>query len=296
MKFSTTLMIACLAFTMALVRSASAQEAVKERRLQELLHPYYLEEAGRYKFTLDGTAATELELIRTPVMSWTGQESGLTSGDIFVWTRDGRAEVIGCIGSLPISDGSRRIFHEFHALTVAPLPALRVADQEWAPERPGVELEVIAEAPEPASRPEQRMVQMRSLAREFETRMTASAVNEARLRLLPQPIYRQESADNSRTDGALFAFVWTLGTDPEVLLLLESGATDEGYRWHYAPVRFTHRPVALEHRGKEVWTAGAHNSVRMPKEPYITRLTGVATIDQLEAAARRASGATSQSE
>jgi hypothetical protein len=87
--------------------------------------------------------------------------------------------------------------------------------------------------------------------------------------------------------------VWTLGTDPEVLLLLESRPTDEGYRWHYAPVRFTFRPVALEHRGKEVWNAQRLDGVRQPKEPYVTRVTGIATIEQLEAVAARVTEAAS---
>ena len=36
-------------------------------------------------------------------------------------------------------------------------------------------------------------------------------------RLLPQPLYRYESTDPDVVDGALFAFVTSAGTDPEVL-------------------------------------------------------------------------------
>jgi hypothetical protein len=46
------------------------------------------------------------------------------------------------------------------------------------------------------------------------------------LRLLPKPLYRYASRSQKVLDGALFAYVWTRGTDPEWLLLLE--ARDDG--------------------------------------------------------------------
>lgn len=287
MKRTIAFMVACLMSAWAFSGTARAQGAVEERRLQELLRPFYLEQAGRYEFMLEGT---KLELVRTPVMSWTGQETGFSSGDIFVWMRNGRAEVIGCIGSLARpDDDSRFVFHEFHALTLKPLRPLQVANQEWAPESPGVDLQVIADAPEPAERASQRLLQMRSLARDFSARMTAPAGSKERLRMLPQPICRNEPPEGDRTDGALFAYVWAVGTDPELLLLLESLPTDEGYRWHYAPVRFTYRPIALDHRGKEVWQVGIHHSDQLPRAPYVTRGSGITTIDELEDYAARAS-------
>jgi hypothetical protein len=268
---------------LALVGSSRAQEALDERQLKELLHPFYLAEAGRYEFTLDGTPKTKLDLVRTPVLSWTGLESGLTSGDLFVWTRGGRAEVVGCIGSLPRNDATRLVFHEFHALTLEPLPAVQVSNQQWTPEKPGADLRVIVDAPEPAERRPQRLAQMRSIAREFSARMQAASGNEDRMRLLPQPIFRNEASHGEqRADGAIFAFVWTIGTDPELLLLIESRPTADGYRWHYAPLRFTNRTVALDHKGVEVWKVGRHDSIRMPSEPYITRLTGATTIAELQ--------------
>jgi hypothetical protein len=48
------------------------------------------------------------------------------------------------------------------------------------------------------------------------------------LRLLSTPVYRYQ------VDGALFAFVCAVATDPEAFLLLEARKTDEGPRLHYA--------------------------------------------------------------
>jgi hypothetical protein len=269
------------AIVAAIAAEAHAQEAVDERRLTELLHPYYLSEAARYEFSLDGTASTRLKLVRTPVMSWTGHEQGgLSSGDVFVWTHNGRAELIGCIGSLPRDDSLRMVFHEFHALSVDPLPAVQVANEEWKPEKPGVELTQVKDAPLPAARREQRLAQMRSIARDFGARMQSPTGEEELLRMLPQPIYRYVSKNNDPDDMAVFAFVWSVGTDPELLLLIESRKTDEGYRWHFAPVRFNYRDLALDHRGIEVWNVGRHGN--RPGEPYVTRWASSVTVPDLQ--------------
>ena len=77
------------------------------------------------------------------------------------------------------------------------------------------------------------------------------------MRLLTQPIYRYEITDAKSpiVDGAVFAFVWTAGTDPEALVVIESRRTDKGVAWFYAPARFTNCEAWLQYQGKEVWRA-----------------------------------------
>jgi hypothetical protein len=77
------------------------------------------------------------------------------------------------------------------------------------------------------------------------------------MRLLTQPNYRYEITDETSTvvDGAVFAYVWSAGTDPEVLLVIEARRTDQGVRWHYAPARFTNREAWLKYQDREVWRA-----------------------------------------
>ena len=69
---------------------------------------------------------------------------------------------------------------------------------------------------------------------------------------------RYQPKEGPVVDGALFTFVWTKGTDPELVLLLECRTTREGRRWFYAPVRFTYRELWLKHREAEVWRAAVH--------------------------------------
>jgi hypothetical protein len=98
---------------------------------------------------------------------------------------------------------------------------------------------------------------MRDLARRFSASVQRQN-SKWEMRLLTQPIYRYETSDESAAivDGAIFAFVWTAGTDPEVLVAIEARNTEKGVRWFYAPARFTNCEAWLQYQGKEVWRAG----------------------------------------
>ncbi len=201
-----------------------AAEAPEKTELAKALQSLYRREAAEYEFALDSARKEKLKLLEKPVMSWTGQNAGFVSGDVFVWTRNGRAEVIGCIGSLP-GETSRGVFHEFHALTDKPLPEVEIATgRRWRPRQPGVITKPVPGAAVPGATGARRMLEMRNLARQFTSRMQARS-GEERLRLLPQPIYRYDTKSLAASnlpvsDGAIFAYVWTRGTDPEFLLLL----------------------------------------------------------------------------
>ena len=80
---------------------------------------------------------------------------------------------------------------------------------------------------------------------------------EWELRLLPQPLYRYESTDPDVLDGAVFAFVTSAGTDPEVFLVLEARkpAGSGEPAWQYALARFTDLNLWVSHKGTVVFTA-----------------------------------------
>ena len=74
------------------------------------------------------------------------------------------------------------------------------------------------------------------------------------MRLLPTPLYRYPTAKSGVIDGALFTFVTTAGTDPEVLLLIEARTENGKSRWEYACGRFSDRDLHVDRKGKEVWS------------------------------------------
>ena len=270
-----------LIVTQSMLQSVAGAQEMTERELQKLLRPLYYREGARYTFRLDNTQETILDFRDKPVMSWTGRQGrGFSSGDVFVWTHSGRAEVIGCIASLAGRNNTRVVIHEFHALTKNKMPGVRVGPDLWKPDRAGVDFRAIEGAPQPGNLARERLAQMRSLSREFHVRLNTASGTIESLRPLPQPIFRNSTEDGKLGDGALFAFVWDVGTDPEFLLLLETLQTDDGYYWHYAPVRFNHREIWLEHRDREVWNATRLAGRR--GEPYVTLVVGNKTLRELQ--------------
>ncbi len=218
------------------------------------LHEVYLGEASEYRFFLDEEKHQELELRREPVMRWTSQ--GDYNGEVFVWTYHGAAAIVGCIFSGPQGKTHRRIMHEFHSLVPHPLYSGARAGAGWHPEAAGIKLEPVVDSPAPAANPARRLAQMRDLTRRF-TAQVQRENSKWEMRLLTQPVYRYEISDEKSpvVDGAIFSYVWTAGTDPEVLLVLEARRTDKGLDWYYAPARFTNCEAWLQYRGKQVWRA-----------------------------------------
>jgi len=220
------------------------------------LHEVFLRDASEYEFALDAGRRQKLVLRREPVMRWSSEDD--YHGEVYVWTHQGRPGVVGCVFSGPSGDQDRAVMHEFHSLAPQPLVATGRGTSRWEPREPGVRLDPVPDAGEPAPTAVRRLAEMRELARRFSAQMANDRGNWD-LRLLPQPIYRYERLDESSpvVDGAVFAFVWTVGTDPEVLLVLEARRTDAGLRWHFAPARFTNRSVWMKYHDREVWRAAA---------------------------------------
>jgi hypothetical protein len=220
---------------------------------------------AQWRQVLDGAAADyrlvregeshDLTLLERATYTWarSGPYGG-TYGSIYVWTRQGNAEAVACFWRNPGSDGTVSVVHELHSLSPAVLRSLGKDSDSWQP-KAGLKRQLLSEAPLPASSAIGRLQQMRALSRDFTARSVSSRGERTELRLLPQPLYRYESTNPEVVDGALFAFVCSTGTDPEVFLLLEAIKTPEGPRWHYSAARFSHMDLFLSFRNKEVWQA-----------------------------------------
>lgn len=226
------------------------------RNKRDRLLEMYTSDAAEYTIYLDSSRHEKLELRREPVYIWTNPiREGTQDGAVFVWSCRGRAEVVGSIFSFPAT-GPRDVYHEFHSLSLSVLDVRRPRTNPslWTPLAPGVELRAIAAAPEPGASAVQRMAQMRSLMHDFTATTLDGKERRWELRLLPQPLYRDESTDPDVLDGAVFAFVTSAGTDPEALLVLEARKPSSATRplWYYAVGRFTDLELWVRHKGKEV--------------------------------------------
>jgi hypothetical protein len=241
------LMTLCAAAPAAVVADEPAASGATD-----YLRQAYREDAEKCAFSrVDGRALT---LVKEPIMRWTND--GDWSGDVFAWTYRGRPEVIGCILSGPGASDLRYLYHEFHLLAEKPIAPATIQDgRRWEPAE-GLKIERLADAPQPADRASARLVQMREIARSFRAYMYAETTWE--LRLLTQPLMRYGDEQSDVIDGALFAYVWTKGTDPELVLLLECRRDDQELAWCFAPARFSNRGVWLKRADKDVWGVEGH--------------------------------------
>jgi hypothetical protein len=243
---------------LALVPVLANEDSPTPERKQKIdaLRTYYGTAAGKYEFFRDSDRKQPLKLAEKPVMTWAND--GDWSGDVFVWSRDERPEVIGCLLTGPTATKGQRIaFQEFHVLAEEAIaPADMQGQLRWAPKE-GLKRIPLAGAPDPAETPALRLSQMRQILRDFSAHMESDGQWE--LRLLPQPLLRYQPKEGPVVDGALFTFVWTKGTDPELVLLLECRKSKDERSWVYAPVRFTYRELWLKHHDQEVWRGPFHH-------------------------------------
>jgi hypothetical protein len=261
-------LLACLA--------ARGDDPPREKEGPNPLREQYQLAAKKYTFFRDKDRKVPLTFEPKPVFSWSNDNDW--SGDVFVWTAKGRPQVVGCILSAPDKGKGRPAVHEFHILAADPIGRAEMAAKyTWEP-KTGVEFRKLDGAP--AATAAARLTQMRAIARDFHAFMKVEGKEE--LRLLPQPIYRYQPTEGPVIDGALFSWVWSRGTDPEVIVAVECHRTDKGLEYCYAPLRFTTREVWLEHSDKEVWRVPFHREDGKDTHAgvYTTRPSGLITLPE----------------
>lgn len=209
-------------------------------------------EAAEYIVRLQSRQSEKLILEKDPVLRWSNPARTGEDGATFVWTLDGRPEMIGTIFTYLYNDKVNRK-HEYHSLATEPLTAGFRDKEVWAPNSAGVKFAPVAGAPPPAGNSRLRLTQMKALARDFSASMKETDGDSFQLRLLTQPLFRYEPEDKRVLDGALFAF--SLGTDPEALLMIEARPVAGGHQWQFAVARFHYIDVKAFHKDREVFHA-----------------------------------------
>jgi hypothetical protein len=156
------------------------------------------------------------------------------------------------------------------------LPANSNATVVWSPSTAGLEFKDVPDAPATADTPTARLRQMKAIAERFKGTMTGwkgDNSDREELRLLLRPLYRYELKEATEPnpnlkDGALFAFV--MGTDPEIVLVLEAIGQASEAVWQYAFARATSGGLEAKFDGTVVWTADKFPANRVPTNPQVT--------------------------
>jgi hypothetical protein len=262
----------------AMTSPVGADPPKDEKARVEAHRAFAKREAAAYTLRLE-RSDRPLTLRPEPVLTWSNPVIGTIYGEVFVWTAEGRPEAVASIYRFFSHDPHRA--NEFHSLALDRLTAERDGAAVWTPARPGVELKPIPGAPAPAETAAARLRQMRALAQEFTGRQTSRGGVDRDMRLLAQPIYRYENTKGDLIDGGLFVFV--LGTDPEVFLLIEARQSPGGApEWRFGATRIHSIYLRLDHRGRAIWSAPElpPPEIFNTREPYCVLRFDLAPGDQ----------------
>ncbi len=223
-----------------------------------------LDLARQYEFFADSDRRTKFELQPKPLLAYSNPVRGDVHGNVFVWTRNGRPEVVGAIFDFR---SENKLDSEMHTLATAGVVGRREGREFWNPAKPGVRFQAVPHAQPPAATAATRFRQMRELVNDFTVEREHPEQGKGAMRLLPQPIYRYSSSKAEIVDGAMFVFVE--GTDPEAYLLLEARAGGKP-EWQFAFARMNIVPFTGLYRGETVWNVGdvSWDEVFDKQEPY----------------------------
>jgi hypothetical protein len=203
-----------------------------------------------------------------PVLRWTNFLERRMYGDVFIWTHDGRPEVIVSINN-GIQPYRRSREAEILSLSTG-RPVLSDGGRViWEPSGPGIELRPVPGAPKVGATAPERMRQMRALAAEFSVvaGYGAQGENKEALRLMATPIYRYQSTGQGVADGEIFNFA--RGTNPEAFLVIEARGKDP--EWQFAFGRMNGGcSLSAAWNDKNVWKVDRLPSATNydPKQPY----------------------------
>jgi hypothetical protein len=248
-RISSLVAAAVLALALRGVPATAQPEGDRERSTATLENGQA--EAALYSIRAEGSK-TSIPLHEEPVLKWNNSVNQSVFGNIFLWTKAGRPEVVASI--YQFYSPKKEFAAEFQSLSLDPLVIEKNGKEVWAPKEPGVVFKAFEGAGEPSASKSQRLVAMKKLAGEFTVELTDWLSQESyHLRLLPTPLYRYGSPDSDVLDGALFAFTYT--TDPELLVMVEARRIKEGHRWMYGHARMNVGELKVSYRDREIWNA-----------------------------------------
>jgi hypothetical protein len=210
--------------------------------IKTVLSRYTVEVGGR-----EGAAKTS-----DPCLRWTNPINDIGDGALAVFTFDGgRPAAVGTF----FHNGPKSWCTEFSIIASDNVKVMHLGQLLWKPSEYVCKFTDVPGSPVPAAKATLRLVQMRKIAEDFSAIVhfgfTQQEITPHNLRLLSQPVYRYSEAEKI-LDGALFIFA--IGTDPDVNLLIEAYQDDQGARYRYALAPVTLFQLNVRYKDVEVWS------------------------------------------
>lgn len=223
-----------------------AWEASRPERLR-----FMKEQASEFSLFCRADPKTPLPLMPEPSLRYINLEANVNDGATFLWL-DGTRPAAAVSYSIRLPDS--RVYREWTSLSPTPLECRRGDVTLWSPGTSELLLQRLDNAPVPAAAQVQRLMQMRTLARRFSgARHYSRDDSPTELRLMPAPLYHYVAEEKGVLGGALFVFV--IGTDPEMFLLLEAvrDAGTGAAAWQYTLARMSSQKMTLRLDGVDRW-------------------------------------------
>ena len=203
----------------------------------------------------DQGAWKAIPLLPGPLLKYEDRPGAIYAcGSLWAWGTGGRPEAVLSLCVTPFPQMPSWC-HEIVSLSRHPVRAATRGDTWWCTQRAGWSPQAIPNAPAPAEYPEERLAQMKQLARRFTgIRQAWQAEGTSEMPMLPEPILRYPKPAGDALDGALFVFVQAT-KDPEILLVIEAEKQASGgaaWKFHAAP--FSANGLRLRLDGKDVWS------------------------------------------
>lgn len=215
----------------------------------QLLHKFFLKEARLFEFEIEGRDSAPI-LRPEPLLNWQNAERQGQLGSIFVCTGEGRPELIISIFTYAGRNGLRHR-HELISMIDSPMKVMHDGERVWRPTAADLTGRMITDVGQPETTAVRRLNQMRTIMRQMEGQLFSDP--PSKLNLLPQPLFRYSSESKGILDGAIFAMA--LGTDPDILILVEARKTPDGNRWFIVPFRSHLLGLELKYRGEMILKA-----------------------------------------
>lgn len=192
-----------------------------------------------------------------PVFRYSDQPRGFVDATLWCWGTKGRPVALSKVEAAVGRGGVR--YWQFCAASLADGPiALHTGNQvRLAPNRAGVSLQPLENAPLPSERAPGRLRQMKDLVARFAgtIHVDGDASKKQEMRRLATPIHRYSDDEASLRDGVIFGLT-TNGTNPDMLIVIElREPKGEAPRWEYGIVKLTYAEVHIRLDRAEVYSS-----------------------------------------
>ncbi len=195
-----------------------------------------------------------------PIFRYSDPARGTVAGSVWRLGAVGRPKALLALELNRLTKGRPNLLFEYGSLTTTPF---RMVSSEilWTPSTTLYEFQVLNNMPRPEKSAPRRLIQMRAAANRFSGSEVQSG-ERFELRLIPQPVDRYVPSRSENADGAIFLFAF--GTNPEIVLILESDETT----WRYAVGRMTGaEKIEMSLDGQPVWKAIPLEAGLKPRTP-----------------------------